>query len=1177
MKKTKILTVLGVLLAMGITACGGGAKESEKPADTSSAAPASSESSKQSSQSSQGSQGSQSSQSSQSSQGSSSSSASHTHEFGDWAPEATPAATCTDPGKESRTCSCGEKEYRDTPKLDHVLSEDGAVVKVNSDGKKITQKTCTQGNEHVLVMPVLSNSGVFKTTPGATAETWTIGDEVAASSQSADYKNGIYKLSNSSSSSESLLFKVNVATAVEGAEIEIGAKYVNNNPRHFYSERDGGSDGADPRNGDDPSKDAYRYYTKVNDGEFVPIAYTGLMSSVFGDGQSIKYMPLGKFNLKAGENLIYVRQGALGYRVTIQGEFRVAIGQANIGGEDPSHEHVLSDTYEKDATNHWKVCTAANCDEPAGTQFEKAAHDKLGTPSEEDVPATCEATGKHYWKCSVCGYESYDVINALGHDYEGQTPNITKAATCDEDGSKTTHCNRCGQDIVEVIPALGHTWVAGTPVESVGTKGQADYRVGYTVANCDVDNAVKFEMKALDGDLHGSNKGGTPSGYLKLNSANDYMEWKFDVTLPAGKAGYIGTIYQRGSMDSFTSNTQKTYAWISSSSNATDYVEGNFRLEVNGEKVDKSAMMDVTFEQMTLGGADSSALGNNYSPIADCKIGQVLIQGGTNTIRYTRLGSYNLVISDIVLVLKSFEHEHHAADAWSSNETQHWHACDAIGCPVEGGYKMDLGDHDKLGTPSEEDVPATCEATGKHYWKCSVCGYESYDVIAKLDHNFGAWTQSSAATCEAAGEETRTCADCGEVETRRIAKLDHVYGDAVNSYAAGTDDQGNAYAATKSYNCSLCNKSALRWQALDFDTTLSDSGLEKNSDNVRFKSGSVENKNKTEVTGSHIVYKINVKEAVANAGLAFKIKNTGGNNGNAAVFGPITNDSSVGSVKQPDGSFVDATHRYGLKVNGVEYFLGEDDYGNQSSVTGWFDWPVNFPLEAGVNTIDVFAYRGYRANMYEFQLTGLPLEVNNHTHNNADTWQYNLDQHYHVCTVEGCPEEGGIYGAAEHEFGTPVVTQNTDGKDVNTATCACGATQRGILVSDGTVVEGTIADGDVAGKMSNGTVVTWKMPVTKAGEVTIQISMMMSSGSHGSQSFDPSKYVVKVGGAAQTSLLPTGKTYSQVGLTTSVKYFSLAKYTVTAEDVENGEILIEFDHNNSNYRLLFTGEVRIVF
>ena len=569
----------------------------------------------------------------------------HEHSFGEWGPGKT--ATYTELGSEQRVCECGEKEERDLNTLPYNIDATSEVIKLNSDNKKMSQFTYNNGAAKVAAVSMKENSGVFKTTADG-AEKWAIGDD--ANKAAAD----TYKLDQGNA----LLFKVNVTSAMENALLSIGAKYTNARARHFWTE---GDRTESDTNGDNPDSDGYRYYTKVGAADFQPIAYNNLMSTVFGDGSEICYMPLGYFNLQAGENLIYVRQGSLGYRVTLQGYLFVELkGTAELGGTVPTHNHTAATAWSSDASKHWHACTGSDCDEP-GVKLEEADH-TFG--------------------------EQYDVVNA------------------------------------------------------------------------------------------------------------------------------------------------------------------------------------------------------------------------------------------------------------------------------------------------------TCEAAGSYKQKCSVCNY---------------------------------------VKEGRIAKLDHQYGDMV-----GKTNAGEGYIATEAYNCSSCEKSALRWKAKDFDATLSDSGLENNSDNVRFKSASVENKGGTEGVGSHIVYKVKVDEAVANAGLAFKIKNTGGNSNVAAVFGPIPNDTSVGYIKNADGTFTESTHRYGLRINDVEYFLGEDDYGNQASVTGWFDWPVSFPLNAGGNKIDVFAYRGYRANMFEFQLTGLPKVENTHTHTLGE-WQSDENNHYKLCTDAACPTAGEHLEEAAHTFG--------EAYDVVQATC----------------------------------------------------------------------------------------------------------------------------------------------
>ena len=274
---------------------------------------------------------------------------------------------------------------------------------------------------------------------------------------------------------------------------------------------------------------------------------------------------------------------------------------------------------------------------------------------------------------------------------------------------------------------------------------------------------------------------------------------------------------------------------------------------------------------------------------------------------------------------------------------------------------------------------------------------------------------TTTATCQHAGERVCRCS-CGDYYVETIAKLDHEWGEPVIRYAEGVN-----YPATQVYNCSSsCNTSALRWSAMDYNTDLSDAGLEVNANYIRFKSGSVENSGGSPSTGSHIVYQINVHEAIDNAGLAFHIQNTNGNGGNAPVFRTITGDSSMGAIDNGDGTFTTTSHRYGLRVNDVEYFLGDDSYGNQQNINGWFDWPVSFPLEEGVNTIDIFAYAGYRARLYEFQLTGFSHVENNHEHE-LGQWQYDNNTHWKECSNPECPNgEHAHFEEGYHSYGDPI-------------------------------------------------------------------------------------------------------------------------------------------------------------
>ena len=322
---------------------------------------------------------------------------------------------------------------------------------------------------------------------------------------------------------------------------------------------------------------------------------------------------------------------------------------------------------------------------------------------------------------------------------------------------------------------------------------------------------------------------------------------------------------------------------------------------------------------------------------------------------------------------KSSKHTHYAAEnaEWQSDENRHWKLC-----AEDDGGKVDNKAHtfeEKTDDPANK--PATCKEAGVKVEVCSVCGYRKESAVAQLEHTFVEDTsRADAATCETAGKKYEVCSVCGFEKVTETGKLPHNWGDAITNYA-----KEDGYAQTSSYKCAYGEHYALRWEALDMDqaASLEACGLtavdstvyaELNSDNIRLKKA--ENDGGTEKLGTHVVYKVKVATAVENAGLEFYAKSRSGYD--VPVFDYVSNDSQQGYIKKDDGTLELTTKRYGLRVNGVEVTLGADQYGNVNGVTDWFDWNVTFNLQAGENVIDVYCLGGYRANIYKFQVTGLP-------------------------------------------------------------------------------------------------------------------------------------------------------------------------------------------------------------
>ena len=610
----------------------------------------------------------------------------------------------------------------------------------------------------------------------------------------------------------------------------------------------------------------------------------------------------------------------------------------------------------------------------------------------EGKEPTCTEKGQEQRVCE-CGEKEFRDKAALGHDFKNGTF-VSDTATCTQDGVKTVKCARC--DATQDSPSKAHHTFAES---DVAAKGEG--YVGYKYGACSKCSAKEVKIRALDGTFASgsSNKNGTPDGFMKLNSNGNEISWKFNV---AGEKGLTGTLYQIGAMDAFSSNTQKTYAHTSSSSSTTvEKTEGNFRVTVNGTKVDKTSMIDVTFEEMTAGGEDSSALGDNYSPIAMCKIGDILLEPGDNTIVYRRLGSYNLVISDLVFIGTEFEHTHHAAEEWSKDANSHWHACDAPNCPVEGGAKLNEADH-TFGEAIPVDA-ATCGQPGKEKYVCSVCGYEKFVDLPKTPHSYA---------------ELTSFASDGEGE--------------------------NKTTATKAIECSVCEETALEWKAADFNEALSkETELVKDGDTVvgvKMKaadklapaSQSAGSPDKT-VQGTLYVYKIDAYEAATDVVLSFNIKPYSGY-GNPDIFTTQNGDWTPGYILQDDGeTLVKSEYRYGLSVNGANVQLGKDLYGSDvKGVVGWYDFNAKFNLNKGVNTIEILCLGGYPADaIYGYRLIGMPKLVLEHRHTFGE-WQSDGTNHWQVCTDPACPD---MVADPTKKFNEAAHTLAADAEHSVAATC----------------------------------------------------------------------------------------------------------------------------------------------
>ena len=258
--------------------------------------------------------------------------------------------------------------------------------------------------------------------------------------------------------------------------------------------------------------------------------------------------------------------------------------------------------------------------------------------SAEAYKAVTTELWKEYAVRHIFEYEKENsgCIDGNGHNIENWT--FTEQVTCTKDGKKSGDCSKCGKHFDAVVPATGHAYTEQT---ISGADGQVSYRQK-TCANC---GGVELAIRAIDGTLaEGTTiKSGIPADFVKLSKPDQSISYSFNYDGQARSA----KLYQYAVADGWNSvnPSYSYYGRVDSGDKA------NFSVSFNDTLVDISSMKGVSYQEMFMDGED--ILGDyQYSPIANCLIGDVTIKNGTNSFTYTRLDSYGLCIKDFVIVME---------------------------------------------------------------------------------------------------------------------------------------------------------------------------------------------------------------------------------------------------------------------------------------------------------------------------------------------------------------------------------------------------------------------------------------------------------------------------------------------------------------------------------------------
>ena len=327
--------------------------------------------------------------------------------------------------------------------------------------------------------------------------------------------------------------------------------------------------------------------------------------------------------------------------------------------------------------------------------------------------------------------------------------------------------NTLVKDFVFVGQEFDSEWGEGQQVAA------AEGSIAYVKYQSNVDERVKIEWKALDGTYAAgsSTKDGTPEGYLKLSSNG--MSISYNLKLDANLDGQI---YQRGAMDGYPGNANCTYF---SQTKGAKY--GNFEVKVNDSKVYIGDKREVKYGDMlgTSAAEGAAAIGNGYSEVKDCLIGNCFLKNGANTASFERVDSYNLAISHFVFIgTPGKAHVNPAADAEFSGKDadSHWQVAEG------DDFQFNRAEHQWVADEANPDTPSTCTEHGHKNYKCSICGATKSEELELLPHTWVSDPDLAAtdvpSTCSTHGVAHVKCSVCGAKEAQELPFGEHTWGEA---------------------------------------------------------------------------------------------------------------------------------------------------------------------------------------------------------------------------------------------------------------------------------------------------------------------------------------------------------------------------------------------------------------
>lgn len=364
--------------------------------------------------------------------------------------------------------------------------------------------------------------------------------------------------------------------------------------------------------------------------------------------------------------------------------------------------------------NHYQECTAND------GAYNIEAHDFSAWKDNDD--------GTHSRHCTVCKMaDGSTYTETANHNWQWV---VDTAATPNAAGEKHEECADChvkrseNTEIPMMTSIMVEHLTVAKPAKDAKAAAATTTDSAYTVTNT--------EWKAANGTILnvGDNfKPGTVyTASITLHSNSDAVFSK-NSTFNAidGKNAAVEGGALTG--DSYAYSIVLTYTFDATEGVAYNITDGANDVWVKGSTDTLSFTADgeyAKFNSVKIDGAVLAA--ENYTAVS----GSTVITLNNDYLSTLAVGAHTIAIiyTDGDCSTQFTVHQH-TYDAWSSDDTHHWHECTDASCPDKAASHIEKAEH---AFEWKIDVPASQASTGTKHEECTVCGKKRNEntVIDKL-------------------------------------------------------------------------------------------------------------------------------------------------------------------------------------------------------------------------------------------------------------------------------------------------------------------------------------------------------------------------------------------------------------------------------------------------------------